>query len=179
MIFIPIASDFEMGARPVDVFAARCKARAALVVAGEMDFHQAIDGLQAAAVETGLVAAIGQDAVQAIMVASGWDAPSWREAAAWYHEQRGDRVLIVEPASFKRAAGAAPKPTVDALMYSLRERGVAALAEPATRRRLGELSEEQLREVGGRVQQFKPHIARSWTADEVAQLVETWGACHA
>lgn len=52
---------------PLDVFKLRCEARAILVAEGEMDFHEAIDGLQAAAIAYGLVAELGQDAVQAIM----------------------------------------------------------------------------------------------------------------
>ena len=52
---------------PIDVFRARAEARAALFVAGELDLHEAIDVLQAAALASGLVAATGQDAVQAIM----------------------------------------------------------------------------------------------------------------
>jgi transposase len=67
-----------------------------------------------------------------------------------------------------------PRSTVEALMYSLREHGSTALTEPATQRRVGELSEEQLHEIGGRLQ----HIAM-WTADEIEQLVVAWLACHA
>ncbi len=52
---------------PLRVFIARCEARALLWQAGEFDLHEAVDVLQAAAVRDGLVAGIGQDAVQAIM----------------------------------------------------------------------------------------------------------------
>jgi hypothetical protein len=52
---------------PVDVFIARAEARALLWQAGEMDLHTAVDGLQAETIASGLVDAIGQDAVQAIM----------------------------------------------------------------------------------------------------------------
>jgi hypothetical protein len=52
---------------PADVFRARCEARALLYAAGDLDLHEAVDDLQAAAVASGLVAAIGQDAVQAVM----------------------------------------------------------------------------------------------------------------
>jgi len=72
----------------------------------------------------------------------------------------------------------APQPTVEALMYSLRERGIKALEEQATKRRLSELSEEQLHEVCGRLQRFKPEIARAWRADEIAVLVDRWNSCH-
>jgi RecA-family ATPase len=71
---IPMSSsDFHAGisrtALPsnVAVFKERCVARALLVANGEMDFREAVDGLQAAADEYGLVTDIGQDAVQAIM----------------------------------------------------------------------------------------------------------------
>jgi transposase len=68
--------------------------------------------------------------------------------------------------------GRAAAATVEALMYSLRTRGVWALTEPATKRRLAELSDAQVDEVGTRLQRLKPHIARAWTADEVKQLLK-------
>jgi hypothetical protein len=52
---------------PLEVFIARAEARALLWQAGEIDWHTAIDVLQAAAVTSGLVAEIGQDRVQEIM----------------------------------------------------------------------------------------------------------------
>jgi hypothetical protein len=64
---------------PVDCFRARCEARAWLVEAGELHLHEAVDGLQADAVAGGLVEAIGQDAVQAIMAAAFGQAT----AATW------------------------------------------------------------------------------------------------
>lgn len=50
-----------------DIFRARAEARAALFVAGELDLHQAVDALQAAAISSSLLGEIGQDAVQAIL----------------------------------------------------------------------------------------------------------------
>jgi transposase len=74
--------------------------------------------------------------------------------------------------------GRAAASTVEALMYSLRERGTKALDEPDTKRRISELSEEQLHEVAARVKALK--LGRGpWTAEQVGQLVETWVACHA
>jgi transposase len=64
-----------------------------------------------------------------------------------------------------------PQATIEALMHSLRERGLTALEEQATKRRLSELSEEQLIEVGNRLQRLK--VARAWTAEEVKQLLRT------
>ena len=48
-------------------FKLRCWARAELWAACEFDLHEAVDELQAAAERDGLIEAIGQDAVQAIM----------------------------------------------------------------------------------------------------------------
>jgi hypothetical protein len=52
---------------PLAVFKARAEARAILWAACELDLHEAVDALQADAVSTGLVAGLGQDAVQAIL----------------------------------------------------------------------------------------------------------------
>jgi hypothetical protein len=46
---------------------ARAEARALLWQAGELDLHEAVDELQAAAKDLGLVHEVGQDAVQAII----------------------------------------------------------------------------------------------------------------
>ena len=54
-------------ADPLEVFTLRCRAKAALVAAADLDLVDAVDELQAAAVATGLVQQIGQDAVQAMM----------------------------------------------------------------------------------------------------------------
>ena len=56
-------------ARPsaLAVFTARCEARAKLWQAGELDLHDAVDALQAAAVRDGVIATLGQDAVQEII----------------------------------------------------------------------------------------------------------------
>jgi hypothetical protein len=53
---------------PLAVFVARAEARAELWAAGEIDLHDAVDELQHAAVRDGLVAELGQDAVQRLMV---------------------------------------------------------------------------------------------------------------
>ena len=52
---------------PVAVFALRCEARAMLWAACEFDLHEAVEKLQHDAERDGLVADIGQDAVQGIM----------------------------------------------------------------------------------------------------------------
>jgi hypothetical protein len=124
--------------------------------------------------------------------------PGWRKAAVEYHRAHGGRVLEVEieperlqrlrrlltadDVSLQRAdseinsnrlRGRAADSTVEALMYSLRERGVKALDEAGACRRLAELSDEQTIEVGRRLRKLKPEIARPWTADEVSILMQT------
>jgi hypothetical protein len=69
--------------------------------------------------------------------------------------------------------GRAAASVVEALMLGLRERGSAALVEPDTRRRLSELSEQQIIEVGNRAQRFE---ACAWSAEDVVQLMMTWKA---
>jgi cytochrome c553 len=63
--------------------------------------------------------------------------------------------------------------TVEALMWSLRERGTKALGEAVTKRRLSELSDQQMVEVGNRLQRLKPEIARAWNAAELETLFQT------
>jgi hypothetical protein len=72
--------------------------------------------------------------------------------------------------------GRAAASTIEALMYSLRERGIKELSEPDTQRRISELSEEQLHDVGARLQRLKPEIARAWTTEDIEQLVAAWVA---
>jgi hypothetical protein len=62
--------------------------------------------------------------------------------------------------------------TVEALMWSLRERGTKALEEPGTKRRLSELNNQQVIEVGNRLQRLKPEIARAWSTTEVETLFQ-------
>jgi hypothetical protein len=52
---------------PIAGFKARCESRALLYCAGELTLHDAVDVLQQHAVDAGLVAKYGQDAVQKIM----------------------------------------------------------------------------------------------------------------
>jgi cytochrome c553 len=71
----------------------------------------------------------------------------------------------------------APQQTVEALMYSLRSRGAKALEESATKRRLSELSDDQVIEVGDRLQRLRAEIARAWTAAEVKTLFQARIKC--
>jgi hypothetical protein len=65
----------------------------------------------------------------------------------------------------------APQTTVEALMFSLRSRGVGTLGESDTRRRLSELNAAQLREVALRLRKLKPKIVRAWSPKEVEVLI--------
>ena len=58
-------------------------------------------------------------------------------------------------------------------MFELRG-GTKALSEPVVRRRLAELSEHQLRDVGTRLQRLKPEIANAWSAAEIPNLISVW-----
>jgi hypothetical protein len=79
-----------------------------------------------------------------------------------YHEIIADRIR-----------GRTAESVVEALMFSLR-RGVNELARPDTKRRLSGLSEDQLRAVGRRLQNFKPEIATAWTPEQVEALFIVW-----
>jgi hypothetical protein len=123
----------------------------------------------------------------------GWDASDfWRccaEADARARAQpvsediQRARRLLDEDWSFERTwqttnhqaavEGRAAWSTVEALMLGLRERGTAALEEPETRRRLAELPDVQVIEVGARLRRLKPPTAAPWTADQVAMLIQT------
>ena len=102
---------------PLIVLTLRAWARARLWQASDLDLHEAVDILQAAAVRDGLVAKLGQDRVQEIMAAAfaavrddplkfedikteptfadnASSAPGWRDAAVDYHKDRGVRVSV-------------------------------------------------------------------------------------
>ena len=127
------------------------------------------------------------------VAAGAWDSPGWKKAAAEYHRDRTGHPLIVklEPERLKRLRellkdstsfsaayeiahrdSGAPQQTVEALMLSLRSRGIKALEEAATRRRLSELSDQQVVEVGNRLQRLRPEIASACTAAEVEILFQ-------
>ena len=61
------AATLAVRADPIEVFTARAEARAYLWAEHQISLHQAVDKLQFDAVRDGLVAAIGQDRVQAEM----------------------------------------------------------------------------------------------------------------
>jgi hypothetical protein len=124
---------------------------------------------------------------------AAWNAPGWQAAAAEYLNKNHQSAANIEPEKLQslrylvdndvslerawselndqRRRGEAAATTVEALVFSLR-RGIDALAEPDTARRLAELSDDQLLQVGERLRRLKPEIARAWSGDEVAVLMQ-------
>jgi acyl-CoA reductase-like NAD-dependent aldehyde dehydrogenase len=97
---LPTASSVSLAA----VFEARCWARARLFAEGELDLHDAVDKLQADADRDGFSAAIGQDAVQAMM-GDAFGAVRERTnelatASAWeFGEAYADHRGVLDPAT--------------------------------------------------------------------------------
>jgi hypothetical protein len=107
--------------------------------------------------------------------------PRYIEASRW-QQQPPDYIpdnwqnlsieaLMVHFDRARRRHGA-PQRTVEALMHGLRQRGTKALEESATKQRLFDLSEQQVIDVGNRLQQLKPEIAHKWTKEEVKTLFQ-------
>jgi hypothetical protein len=109
-------------------------------------------------------------AIDLLRVNSGLHGCDWPRGACVEAAKRKRERRAAQPPGHREAA---PYATVEALMFSLRERGVEALTEPATRRRLFELTDRQLAEVGDRLRRLKLHIAHAWTIDEVKMLIRT------
>jgi hypothetical protein len=126
-------------------FELRSWARAYLWAIGEFsDLPRAIDPLQAAAVESGLVEQLGQDRVQVILASAF--------AAVRDEIQTDTPITLKSPDPVEGAAAL----TVATLMYSLRERGEAALSEPNSLKRLAQLSTLQVRGVIARLITLRP-----------------------
>jgi hypothetical protein len=98
------------------------------------------------------------------------DARHWREPNGSFRLLRDSFSIDRVFAEINKITGRAANSTLEALMFSLRS-GVSALKEPDTRRRLSELSDEQLIEVCARVQRFKPEIGPAWSDDDVDTLM--------
>ena len=78
----------------------------------------------------------------------------------------------------QRAPEQAAASTVEALAFSLR-RGVGALKRNDVRWRLGDLNEDQLREMCKRLQRRDGRIAPPWPDADIEVLIEAWTTCHA
>jgi hypothetical protein len=132
-----------------------------------------------------------------------WGDESWKRAAHSYHvARRGTRTVLsaqTEPGKLKRirrlmagdisldrayaelndnATDGAAASTVEALAYQLRA-GVTALRNPSALRRIAELDEQQMREVGARLDKERWSLdgkrrVPPWTSTEIETFVETW-----
>jgi hypothetical protein len=67
MSAIPKFLDHDRRPEPLDVLKVRAEARAYLVAIGDLDLADAVDALQLYAMQSGLVARIGQDLVQTVI----------------------------------------------------------------------------------------------------------------
>ena len=109
------------------------------------------------------------------MAAGVREGPTRKAAARECHQARdrsGDSPPPPpNPQLLTRRRDGAAASTIEALAYSLR-RGVDTLTEPDAARRLAELSDDQLLEVGERLRRFKPEVAQAWSADDVAVLMQ-------
>jgi hypothetical protein len=110
-----------------------------------------------------------------------WEGESWKKAARWYHVNRQGRTLLVEfgPSELQRldrllsndiSLDAAyrelnapenrptPQVTVEAIFHAVRERGLAALKEPATRERLARCDAAALEQIDQRISRLKASV---------------------
>src|SRR5262245_53032370 len=140
-----------------------------------MELSDAVDGLQAAASAYGLVAALGQDAVQSILSETFRpyrtdlaQALCRQDAAMAGGKLAGvvDQARKTESPQTEPSEGAAES-TVEALMYALRTNGCAALA--TNRGRLAELSDRQVREVIVRLRRIQSDYPS--ITDELLELL--------
>ena len=110
------------------------------------------------------------------IAAEAWDGPSWKRAALEYHHARGDRTLTVEtpPESLKRLRRLmdftfeqayreindpknrpTPQVTVEAVIQTVRERGLAVLKEPANVERLERCDAAAMAEIERRIAKLR------------------------
>jgi hypothetical protein len=140
------------GPAAIDALSLRAWARAYLLAAGEIkNIPDTVDPLQTFAVESGLVAEIGQDAVQKILANAllpYWCGPPSADAALFCdicfcapcftpvfcnlcHEDEARR-RQAPPARPKPNQRPTPRTTIEAIMYCVRERG----RKPCSSRRI-------------------------------------------
>ena len=121
-------------------FSTVCVALASAADADDLPFLDAVDRAQNLVTACGLVRTIGQDAAQVIM-------------ARVFRRCRVHQGPSTEPPPVPTLAAAS---TVEALMFSLRERGAVALSEFACRDRLADLSSDQVSGVIARLIALRP-----------------------
>jgi hypothetical protein len=110
------------------------------------------------------------------IAAEAWDGPSWKRAALEYHHARDGRPFIVEiepnhlkqlrrlmesaitlEQAYRDINGSRPTPqvTVEAVVLSVRERGIGALKEPANTERLSRCDEAAKAEIEQRIAKLR------------------------
>jgi hypothetical protein len=157
---------------PMDALALRAWARAYLWDAGEIkSVPEAVDPLQTFAVESGLVAEIGQDAVQKILADAFMpyrsEAPSADDTALFCdicccapsftagfcnlcrEDEARRQALAPAPKSEERPT---PRTTIEAIMYCVRERGLTALEEPDNIERLSHCDAAATAQINNRIE---------------------------
>jgi hypothetical protein len=67
--------------------------------------------------------------------------------------------------------------TIDALMYSLRS-GCGVLSRRDVQQGLTAVDEKLLHDICKQLQNRNPNVAKSWTVEQVEQLVTARAACH-
>jgi hypothetical protein len=80
----------------------------------------------------------------------------WQQSAAGKQARERPSADVIEGLARLRGLPGAPSATVEALVYELRTRGLAALTHPNCLRRLDDVSTAQLREVISRLIRLRP-----------------------
>lgn len=181
----------------VAVFRARCAARAHLVTTGSLDFHDAVDGLQAAAGP--VIDLVGQDQVQAIMAAAFRDVPRGQPSGrpeeptcddyglgqGWDNSPMPEPTLLQPADEPETGREGAAQSTVDALLYAMR-RGLSCLDNPANRRRLTDCNSRQVKAIVAELRTWpgltadgkpRPWLP-AWPKGDRQKLIELWRTAH-
>jgi hypothetical protein len=152
---------------PVAAFKLRCEARAHLYSQGELDLHDAADGLEGSAKLGGLNRTISRDAVQAIM-AEAFRAVREKEWAA--------DVLQPPPTSESAPSATTTASTIEALLFELRS-GLSCLADAGAYDRLKRCDEAAMlaiaKELLGWKDRNKPWLP-VWSREDLETLIDVW-----
>jgi hypothetical protein len=142
---------------PLEAFELRCWARARLWQAGEIDcLHDAVDVLQESAVAWGLVESIGQDRAQAIMSA----------AFAAVRDDLRSETSVVSAEVLPATHSGTPDPTIEALVWCLRERELACLSEHKNRDRLARCDAAAMTLIARRL------LKLGWGGGNIGKLIQ-------
>lgn len=118
----------------------------ALWVTGGLSKQAAVDASWQAAIDAGLVDVEGADEIQRSLALAF-------DPDAWPHLRVVDPAPVLSPES-KPSSRPTPQTTIEAVMYSVRQRGLAALHEPATIERLGRCDEAARQQINERIEKL-------------------------